>query len=151
VWIFQDGHLSKLLRFESPGGLDLTVPVVLFAVVFGLSMDYEVFLIARIREAYDLSGDPHESVVVGLERTGSIITRAAALLVVVVVGFALGRFLFVQELGAGMAIAIAIDATIVRGLLVPATISMLGDATWWAPPPLRRFWSRFGMQFSESA
>ena len=149
VWIFQDGHLVGLLGFEPPGGIDLTVPVIMFAVVFGLSMDYEVFLLSRIKEEMDRTGDNKASVREGLEKTGSIITRAAALLIVVVIGFAAGRFLFVQELGAGMVVAITIDATIVRALLVPATMVLLGDANWWAPAPLKRLWTWLDMEVKE--
>ncbi|MCB9681058.1 MAG: MMPL family transporter [Alphaproteobacteria bacterium] len=149
VWIFQDGHLTGLLAFEPPGGIDLTVPVIMFAVVFGLSMDYEVFLLSRIKEEMDRTGDNAHSVAAGLERTGSIITRAAALLIVVVLGFAAGRFLFVKELGAGMVVAITIDATIVRALLVPSTMALLGDANWWAPAPLKRLWSWLDLEIRE--
>ena len=144
VWVFQDGHFASALGFEVPGGIDLTVPIILFSVVFGLSMDYEVFLLARIREEYLRTGDDHEAIALGLERTGSLITRAALLLVVVVVGFAAGEFLFVQELGVGMVLAILLDATLVRALLVPSTMAMLGHWNWWAPAPLARLWVRMG-------
>lgn len=149
VWVFQDGHLSGIIGFEPPGGVDLTVPVIMFAVVFGLSMDYEVFLLSRIREEFDRTGDNAHSVALGLERTGSIISRAAALLIVVVAGFATGRFLFVQELGVGMVVAIALDATLVRALLVPSSMALLGGANWWAPAPLRALWKRLGLELRE--
>ena len=138
VWVFQDGHGSALLGFEPPGGIDVTVMIVLFAIVFGLSMDYEVFLLSSIQEEYRRTGDNRASVAAGLERTGAIITRAALLLVVVVAAFAAGELIFVKELGVGMAAAIAIDATVVRALLVPATMALLGDANWWMPAPFRR-------------
>jgi RND superfamily putative drug exporter len=141
VWIFQDGHLHHLLRFDPPGGIDVTVPVVLLAIVFGLSMDYEIFLLSRIKEEFDRSGDNRGSVALGLERTSSIITRAAVLLIAVVVGFAFGELIFVKEIGVGMAIAIAIDASIVRCILVPSTMELLGDLNWWAPKFLRRIWN----------
>lgn len=149
VWVFQEGHLQNLLAFDPPGGIDLTVPVVMFAVVFGLSMDYEVFLLSRIKEEMDHTGDNRHSVASGLEHTGSIITRAAALLIVVVIGFTTGQFLFVKELGVGMVVAITIDATIVRALLVPATMVLLGDANWWAPAPLKRLWRWLDMEVKE--
>jgi RND superfamily putative drug exporter len=149
VWVFQEGNLHNLLAFDPPGGIDLTVPVVMFAVVFGLSMDYEVFLLSRIKEEMDHTGDNRHSVAAGLEHTGSIITRAAALLIVVVIGFTTGQFLFVKELGVGMVVAITIDATIVRALLVPATMVLLGDANWWAPAPLKRLWRWLDMEVKE--
>ncbi len=149
VWIFQDGHLTGLFGFEPPGGIDLTVPVVMFAVIFGLSMDYEVFLLSRIKEEMDRTGNNALSVARGLQHTGSVITRAALLLLVVVAGFTAGRFLFIQELGVGMVVAIALDATIVRALLVPATMVLLGDANWWAPAPLRRLWLWLDLEVRE--
>ncbi|HEX5657387.1 MAG TPA: MMPL family transporter [Polyangiales bacterium] len=142
VWIFQDGRLESVLRFKSPGSIELTIPVVMFAVVFGLAMDYELFLLSRIREAYDKSHDTHTSVTIGLERTATIITRAALLLVAVMVGFASADMLLVKELGVGMAIAVTVDATIVRALLVPATMQLLGHYNWWAPAGLAAFWKR---------
>jgi RND superfamily putative drug exporter len=114
----------------------------MFAVVFGLAMDYELFLLSRIREAYDRSHDTHTSVTIGLERTAQIITRAALLLVAVMIGFASADMLLVKELGVGMAIAVIVDATIVRALLVPATMQLLGHYNWWAPKGLAAFWKR---------
>jgi len=142
VWIFQEGRLESVLRFKSPGSIELTIPVVMFAVVFGLAMDYELFLLSRIREEYDRHHDTHRSVTIGLERTAQIITRAALLLVAVMVGFASADMLLVKELGVGMAIAVIVDATIVRALLVPATMQLLGHYNWWAPPALARWWKR---------
>jgi RND superfamily putative drug exporter len=142
VWIFQEGRLEGLLGFRSPGSIELTIPVVMFAVVFGLAMDYELFLLSRIREAYDRSHDTHTSVTIGLERTAQIITRAALLLVAVMIGFASADMLLVKELGVGMAIAVIVDATIVRALLVPATMQLLGHYNWWAPKGLAAFWKR---------
>ncbi len=133
VFIFQDGRLQKLLHYRSNGSIELTIPVVMFAVVFGLAMDYELFLLSRIREAWDLTGDGRVSVAIGLEQTGRIITRAALLVIAVMVGFMSADMLLIKELGVGMAIAIAVDATIVRALLVPATMQLLGRYNWWAP------------------
>lgn len=149
VWIFQDGRFESLLGFESPGSIELTIPVIMFAVVFGLSMDYELFLLSRIREAYDRTHDTHASVTIGLERTAQIITRAALLLVAVMIGFASADMLLVKELGVGMAIAIIVDATIVRALLVPATMQLLGHYNWWAPAPLAALWSRLSLGVDE--
>ncbi len=151
VWVFQDGNLEWLLRFESVGAITLFVPVFMFAVVFGLSMDYEVFLLSRIKEEYDASGDNRMSVVRGLERTGRIITSAALLLVVVSGAFATSEIIFVKQVGLGVALAIAIDATIVRALFVPAAMRLMGGLNWWAPAPLRRLWLRLGMVSLEGA
>lgn len=145
AWVFQDGNLEWLLRFESVGAITLFVPVFMFAVVFGLSMDYEVFLLSRIKEEYDASGDNRMSVVRGLERTGRIITSAALLLVVVTAAFATSEIIFVKQVGLGVALAIALDATIVRALLVPAVMRLMGRFNWWAPQPLHRLWLRLGM------
>lgn len=141
VWIFQDGHLRWLLGFETQDGIEVTVPVVLLAVVFGLSMDYEIFLLSRVKEEFDKSGDNTSSVAIGLEHTSSIITRAALLLIAVVGAFAFGEFIFVKEIGVGLAVAIFLDATIVRCVLVPSTMQLLGDLNWWSPAWLRRIWS----------
>jgi len=149
VWIFQDGRFESLLNFESPGTIELTIPVVMFAVVFGLAMDYELFLLSRIREAYDRTHDTHASVTIGLERTAQIITRAALLLVAVMIGFASADMLLVKELGVGMAIAVTVDATIVRALLVPATMQLLGHYNWWAPAKLTALWKRMQLGVDE--
>lgn len=146
VWIFQDGHLSGFLGFTPAGFLDATNPVLLFAVLFGLSMDYEVFLLSRIREEYDRTGDNTEAVAHGLQRTGGIITSAALLLIIVVAAFSTSGIVFVKMIGVGLVIAIALDATIVRALLVPATMRLLGRANWWAPRPLVRWWERNGFR-----
>ncbi|HEY3511470.1 MAG TPA: MMPL family transporter [Kribbella sp.] len=146
VWIFQDGHLSGFLDFTPAGFLDATNPVLLFAVLFGLSMDYEVFLLSRIREEYDRTGDNTQAVALGLQRTGGIITSAALLLIIVVAAFSTSGIVFVKMIGVGLVIAIALDATIVRALLVPATMRLLGRANWWAPRPLVRWWKSHGFR-----
>ena len=148
VFIFQDGHLSGLLDFTPSGFLDATNPVLLFAVLFGLSMDYEVFLLSRIREEYDRTGDNTRSVALGLQRTGGIITSAALLLIIVVGAFATSGIVFVKMIGVGLVIAILIDATVVRALLVPATMRLLGRANWWAPGPFARWWKKHGFRES---
>jgi RND superfamily putative drug exporter len=150
VFIFQDGRFERLLDFRSPGEIEMTVPVVMFAVVFGLAMDYELFLLSRIREFYELTGDTRTSVARGLERTGQLITRAALLLVAVMVGFISADMLLVKEMGVGMAVAVIVDATIVRALLVPASMRLLGAYNWWAPRPLRAFWERLHLAVDES-
>lgn len=141
VWIFQDGHLRWLLAFETQAGIEVTIPVVLLAVVFGLSMDYEIFMLSRIKEEFDKSGDNTSSVAIGLEHTSSIITRAALLLIAVVGAFAFGEFIFVKEIGVGLVVAIFLDATIVRCVLVPSTMKLLGGLNWWSPAWLRRIWN----------
>ncbi len=151
VWIFQEGHLSGLLGFDSVGALDLWMPVLILIFAFGLSMDYEVFLLSRIKEVHDQTGDNDLAVAVGLQRSGRIITSAAALIVVVFAGFAAGEVLAVKQLGVGLAIAVIVDATLVRTLLVPATMKLLGERNWWAPAPLRRFHDRYGLHEAPSA
>ncbi|HSJ96112.1 MAG TPA: MMPL family transporter [Myxococcota bacterium] len=138
VWVFQEGHGVEWLGVERLDGIDSTVPVVMFAVIFGLSMDYEVFLLSRIREEWLASGDNRESVIRGLARTGRIITSAALILLVVVGAFASGELVYVKQMGLGMAAAIALDVTLVRALLVPDTMQLLGEWNWWLPRWLRR-------------
>jgi uncharacterized membrane protein YdfJ with MMPL/SSD domain len=149
VWGFQEGHLSGLLGFTSTGTLEATQPVLMFAMAFGLSMDYEVFLLSRIREEWDRTGDNTLAVTRGLQRTGRIITSAALLFVVVVGAFATSGITFIQMIGVGLAVAVVIDATVVRALLVPATMRLLGRWNWWAPAPLARFWRRYGIRESD--
>ena len=146
VWIFQDGHLSGLLNFTPTGTIDPSMPILMLAIIFGLSMDYEVFLLSRIRERYDISGDNTRAVADGLQRTGGIITSAALLLIVVVAAFSASGIIFIKLLGVGMVIALLVDASVVRVLLVPATMRLLGRANWWAPPPLRRLYARYGLR-----
>ena len=148
VWIFQDGHLQNLLGFQSTGSIDATQPILIFAIAFGLSMDYEVFLLSRIKERYDATGDNREAVSSGMQRTGRLITSAALLLAVVLLAFGTSKIIFIQEIGIGLAIAVIIDATLVRMLLVPATMRLLGKWNWWAPAPLRAIWQRIGLSES---
>jgi RND superfamily putative drug exporter len=150
VWIFQDGHLSGLLGFESFGAIEVWVPIVVFVFAFGLSMDYEVFLLSRIKECYDECGNSDNAVANGLQRSGRIITSAAALVLIVFLGFAAGKSMGIKEMGLALAIAVVVDATIVRCLLVPATMTLLGDRNWWAPAPLRRLHDRFGLREAPS-
>jgi len=149
VWIFQQGHLSGLLGFTPTGTLDPAMPILMLAIIFGLSMDYEVFLLSRIRERYDLTGDNTAAVASGLQRTGGVITSAALLLVIVIGAFSASGITFIKLLGVGMIVALIVDATIVRILLVPATMRLLGRANWWAPGPLRRLYARYGISERE--
>jgi RND superfamily putative drug exporter len=137
VWVFQDGHFADWLGFQPSDGIDPTIPLVMFAVVFGLSMDYEVFLLSRIQEEWERTHDNRSSVILGLARTGRTITSAALILLVVVGAFMTGDLVYVKQMGLGIAAAIALDATLVRTLLVPATMQLLGDWNWWAPRWLR--------------
>ena len=144
TWIFQEGHLSGLLGFTSAGYLDVTQPILMLAILFGLSMDYEVFLLSRIREEWDRTGDNTRAVATGVQRSGRIITSAALLLAVVIGGFATSGIIFIKMIGVGMLVAVLLDATVVRALLVPATMRLLGRANWYAPGPLARWWDRHG-------
>ncbi|MEU1319171.1 MMPL family transporter [Streptomyces tibetensis] len=151
VWVFQDGHLSGLLGFTSPGSIETTLPVLMFCVAFGLSMDYGVFLLSRIKEEYDHTGDHDQAVRHGLQRTGGLISAAAVILAVVMVAIGTSRVTNTKMLGLGIALAVLMDAMIVRSLLVPAVMRLTGRATWWAPRPLRRFHERFGLTEGEPA
>jgi RND superfamily putative drug exporter len=146
VWVFQDGHLSGLLDFTPTGALETWVPVIVFAFAFGLSMDYEVFLLSRVKELYDSGMSNDEAVAVGLQRSGRIITSAALLVLIVFLGFTTGKLLGIKQMGLALATAVAVDATLVRCLLVPATMTLLGDKNWWAPPWLRRVHDRIGLR-----
>jgi RND superfamily putative drug exporter len=145
VWIFQDGHLSSALGFTATGFLDSTTPILMFCVAFGLSMDYEVFLLSRIKEEHDNGADNVTAVAVGLERTGRIVTAAALLISVVLVSFATSQVSFIKLFGIGLTLAVLMDAFVIRGTLVPAFMRLAGNANWWAPGPLRRFHDRYGI------
>jgi uncharacterized membrane protein YdfJ with MMPL/SSD domain len=151
VFIFQDGRLEGLLGYSSQGALEATQPLFLFVVAFGLSTDYGVFLLSRIKEAYDGGAPNSEAVAIGLERTGRIVTAAALLFSVAIGAFVTSEMIFIKELGLGTALAVLIDATIVRALLVPSLMEMLGKWNWWAPAPLRRLHDRLGFREGEAA
>jgi uncharacterized membrane protein YdfJ with MMPL/SSD domain len=146
VLIFQDGRLQGLLSYTSQGALDATQPIFLAAVAFGLATDYGVFLLSRIKEARDLGASDSEAVAIGLERTGRIVTAAALLFAVAIGAFATSKLVFIKELGVGTALAVLIDASIIRALLVPSLMELLGSWNWWAPRPLRRLHDRIGMR-----
>ena len=147
VFIFQDGNGSGLLDFTATGDIAVAMPILMFCIAFGLSMDYEVFLLSRIKEEHDRGSDTVTSVAVGLERTGRIVTAAAVLIAVVFLAFATGQVSFMKMFGIGLTLAVLVDAFLIRSTLVPAFMRLAGDANWWAPGPLRRFHDRFG--FSE--
>lgn len=144
-WIFVDGHLEGPLSFASTGGIETYVLVMIIAFGFGLAMDYEVFLLARMKELVDAGAPNDVAVARGLQRSGRIVTSAAAIIILVFLGFATGKVLVIKEVGIGLAIAVFLDATLVRMLLVPATMTLLGDWNWWAPAPLRRLYARRGI------
>jgi RND superfamily putative drug exporter len=150
VWIFQDGNLSGLLDFTATGAIDTSMPILMFCIAFGLSMDYEVFLLSRIKEEHDRGESNDRAVALGLERTGRIVTAAAMLLSVTFFAFGTSDVSFIKMFGIGLAIAVLMDAFVVRGTLVPAFMKLAGDANWWAPAPLRRFHDRFGLRESEA-
>jgi RND superfamily putative drug exporter len=145
VLIFQDGRLEGFLDYSSPGAIEQTMPILLFAVAFGLSTDYAVFLLSRIKEARDNGASESECVAIGLERTGRIVTAAALLFAVAMGAFATSQIIFIKENGVGTALAVLIDASIIRALLVPSLMELLGKWNWWAPAPLRRLHERFGI------
>ncbi len=145
VWIFQDGNLEGLLDFESQGNIEQTIPILLFAVSFGLSTDYGVFLFSRIKEARDEGATDGDAVAVGLERTGRIITSAALLFAIAIGAFATSQIIFIKLNGVGGALSVLIDATIIRALLVPSLMALLGQWNWWSPRWLRRIYWRFGL------
>jgi RND superfamily putative drug exporter len=142
VLIFQDGRLKGLLNYTSSGGLEVTQPLVLLAIAFGLSTDYGVFLLTRIKESRDAGATNAKAVATGLQRTGRIVTAAALLLCIAIGAFATSQIVFVKQVGIGTALAVLIDATIVRCLLVPSLMALLGELNWWAPGRLRRLHAR---------
>ncbi|WP_345018826.1 MMPL family transporter [Actinomadura keratinilytica] len=146
VWIFQEGHLSGPLGFTATGTLAPAMPILMLAMLFGLTMDYEVFLLSRIRERYDATGDNTAAVATGLQRSAGVITGAALLFIVVMGAFSTSGISFIKMTGVGMVTAVLLDATIVRGLLVPAAMRLLGRANWWAPGPLARVYRRYGIR-----
>ncbi|MGZ5375376.1 MAG: MMPL family transporter [Solirubrobacterales bacterium] len=150
VFIFQDGRLQGLLSYTSQGALEQTMPILLFAVAFGLSTDYGVFLLSRIKEARDNGATDTDSVAIGLERTGRIVTAAAMLFAIAIGAFATSQIIFIKENGVGTALAVLIDATIIRALLVPSLMELLGHWNWWAPKPLRWLHFRIGLDERET-
>jgi RND superfamily putative drug exporter len=145
VWIFQEGHLSGALNFTPTGALDSTTPILMFCVAFGMSMDYEVFLLSRIKEEHDRGRSNVQAVALGLERTGRIVTAAAVLMSVVFLAFATSQVTFIKLFGIGLALAIVMDAFVIRGTLVPAFMRLAGEVNWWAPSFLRRLHARIGI------
>ncbi|WP_084550284.1 MMPL family transporter [Actinomadura rifamycini] len=145
VWVFQEGNLSGLLGFTPTGSIEPSIPILMFCIAYGLSMDYEVFLLSRIKEEYDRTGDAAASVPLGIARSGPLVTAAALILAVSFATYATGDVVFLQQLGIGMALAVLVDATLIRGVLLPAFMRLAGRANWWAPGPLRRLHRRVGL------
>jgi len=151
VWGFQEGHLADVMGFTSTGFLDPSNLILVLVILFGLATDYEVFLLSRVREEWDRTGDNTRAVASGVQHTGRIITAAALLLIIVVGGFATGDMAFIKMMGVGMIVAIAVDATLVRMILVPATMRLLGRWNWWVPGPLGVVYRRFGIKHEGTA
>lgn len=151
VWIFQQGHLSESLDFIVTGTIDVTSPILMFCIAFGLSMDYEVFMLSRIKEEYDRTGDNQAAVAMGLERTGGIVTAAAAILSIVFVAFTTSAVTFIKLFGIGLTLAVLMDATLVRAILVPAFMRLAGRANWWSPSWMRKIHERFGISEGDDA
>ncbi|MBA2724399.1 MAG: MMPL family transporter, partial [Actinobacteria bacterium] len=149
VWIFQDGNLSGFLNFTPTGTIEVSTPILMFCIAFGLSMDYEVFLLSRIKEEHDRTGDNTASVAMGLEHTGRIVTAAALVLSIVFIAFSFSGVTFIKMFGLGLTLAVVMDATLIRGALVPAFMKLAGEANWWAPKWLRKVHDKIGI--SESA
>jgi RND superfamily putative drug exporter len=149
VWIFQDGHLASWLHFTATGMLDVFTPILMFCIAFGLSMDYEVFLLSRIKEEYDLEHDNEHAVAVGLQKTGRIVTAAALLLTIVFVGIATSEVTLVKAFGVGLSLAVLVDAFLIRATLVPAFMRLAGRLNWWSPRSVRRWHLRYGIWENE--
>ncbi|PRX98791.1 MMPL family transporter [Allonocardiopsis opalescens] len=151
VWVFQEGNLAGLIGFTPTGTLESSIPILMFCIAYGLSMDYEVFMLARIKEEYDRTGDNTASVALGLQRSGPLISAAAAILAVSFAAYATSDVMYLQMMGLGLALAILVDATVIRAVLVPAFMRLAGRANWWAPAPLRRLHERFGISEADPA
>ena len=148
VWVFQEGNLAGLLGFTPAGSIEPSIPILMFCIAYGLSMDYEVFILSRIKEEYDRSGNLEEAVAGGLQKSGSLVTTAAGILAFTFAAYAFGDIVFLKMLGVGMTLAILVDATLIRAVLVPAFMKLAGRANWWLPKPLRAVYSRFGISES---
>jgi RND superfamily putative drug exporter len=146
VWVFQEGHLADLIGFTPQGSFEPSIPILMFCIAYGLSMDYEVFMLSRIKEEYDRTGDRYRSIAVGLQRSAPLVTAAAAVLAFTFAVYATGDVVFLQMLGLGMALAVVVDATVIRGVLLPALMRLTGRYNWSAPAPLRRLHDRIGLR-----
>ncbi|MDF2958887.1 MAG: putative superfamily drug exporter [Paenibacillus sp.] len=150
VWIFQEGHLSGLLQFTATGTLEPSIPILMFCIAYGLSMDYEVFIMSRIKEEYERTGDNTQAVAAGIQRSGPLVSSAAAILAFTFATYGTGGVVYLKMLGIGMMLAVLVDATLIRAVLVPALMRLAGKANWWAPEPLRRIYERIGASEAET-
>ncbi|GGZ90931.1 MMPL family transporter [Streptomyces echinoruber] len=148
VWVFQDGHLSGVLGFTASGRMEPSIPILMFCIAYGLSMDYEVFIMARIAEAHDRTGDTRTAVAEGIQRSAPLVSAAAGILALTFATYTTGSVVFLKELGVGMALAVLVDALLIRTVLVPAFMRLAGNANWWAPAPLKRLHGRYGLRES---
>jgi RND superfamily putative drug exporter len=149
VWVFQEGHFADFLGFTPTGTVDVFTPILMFCIAFGLSMDYEVFLLSRIKEEYDLERDNEHAVALGIQKTGRIVTAAALLLMIVFVGLATSEVALVKQFAVGLALAVLVDAFLIRATLMPAFMRLAGRVNWWSPRWLRRWHLRFGIWENE--
>ncbi|WP_248926904.1 MMPL family transporter [Paenibacillus hamazuiensis] len=149
VWIFQNGNLSDVLGFTPLGRLEPSIPILMFCIAYGLSMDYEVFILSRIKEEYDRTGDNTEAVAVGIQRSAPLVSAAAGIMALSFAAYAAGEIVFLQMLGVGMALAVVVDATLIRAVLAPAFMKLAGKANWWAPAALKPFYRRFNLSEAE--
>jgi RND superfamily putative drug exporter len=145
VWVFQEGNMAGLLGFTPAGSIEPSIPILMFCIAYGLSMDYEVFILSRIKEEYDRSGNLEDAVAAGLQKSGALVTTAAGILAFTFAAYAFGDVVFLKMLGIGMTLAILVDATLIRAVLVPAFMKLAGRANWWLPRPLRSVYNRFGI------
>lgn len=145
VWVFQEGNLSGFLQFTPAGSIEPSIPILMFCIAYGLSMDYEVFILSRIKEEFDRTGDLEEAVATGIQKSGSLVTTAAFILAFTFAAYAAGEVVFLKMLGVGMTLAVLVDATLIRSVLVPSFMKLAGRANWWAPAPMRRFYERYGI------
>ncbi|HEX2314429.1 MAG TPA: MMPL family transporter [Thermomonospora sp.] len=145
VFVFQEGNLSGLLGFTPTGSIEPSIPILMFCIAYGLSMDYEIFLLSRIKEEYDRTGDLARSVPAGIARSAPLVTAAGGILALSFAAYATGQVVFLKQLGIGMALAVLVDATLIRAVLMPAFMRLAGRANWWAPHPLRRLHRRVGL------
>ncbi|MGM7719319.1 MMPL family transporter [Metabacillus sp. Hm71] len=150
VWVFQEGNLSQILNFTSTGTIEPSIPILMFCIAYGLSMDYEVFILSRIKEEYDRTGKLEEAVAIGIQRSGPLVTAAAVILAFSFAAYATGDVVFLKMLGVGMTLAVLVDATLIRGVLLPSFMKLAGRANWWAPAGLRRIYDRFGISEGDS-
>ncbi|MGP7818604.1 MMPL family transporter [Niallia sp. 01092] len=149
VWIFQEGNLSNILGFTPLDSIEPSIPILMFCIAYGLSMDYEVFIMSRIKEEYDRTGDNTKAVAAGIQRSAPLASAAAAIMALSFAAYATGEVVFLKMLGIGMALAVIVDATLIRAILAPALMKLAGNANWWVPKPLKRLYEIFNLSETE--